>query len=67
MKKRYFIISLAIITTIAYIDLVENCREIDKTIANILQVDNTYKTKLIVKKNPYFKTLTHPPRSTKRL
>lgn len=57
MKKRYFIIMLAIITMIAYIDLIENCRQIDKAISNIIQVEKHYKTKLIVKKNPYFRDL----------
>ncbi len=57
MKKRYFIILLAIVTTIAYIDLIQNCRQIDRAISHIIQIEKQYKSKLIVKKNPYFKAI----------
>ena len=55
MKKRYFFLLLSIITTIAYLDMVDSCRQIDKAIAAVFSVDESYKTQLPMTKNPYFK------------
>ncbi len=57
MKKRYFFLLLSIITTIAYLDMVDSCRRIDKAIAAVFSVDEYYKKQLPMTKNPYFKIL----------
>ncbi len=39
MKKRYFIIGLALITTIAYFDLIDSCKKIDKVISSMIELE----------------------------
>ncbi len=40
MKKRYIIVFLSIITAIAYIDLVDSCKKIDKVTAQTFETSH---------------------------
>lgn len=40
MKKSYIIVFLSIITTIAYIDLVDSCKKIDKVNSQIFKTSH---------------------------
>lgn len=40
MKKRYIMIFVSIVLTIAYIDLVDSFRQVDKIISQIVRIDS---------------------------
>jgi len=40
MKKRYILILLSIVLAIAYIDLIDSCRCIDRVISKVVNVEN---------------------------
>lgn len=39
MKKRYIILVISIITTIAYFDMVDSFKHIDKIVSNMIKLD----------------------------
>jgi len=55
MKKRYFFILLAIILTIAYFDLVDTCRQLDKVVSDMIKLDSEIQTKIDTTQNFYIK------------
>ncbi len=46
MKKRYIILVLSIITTIAYFDMVDSFKHIDKIVSNMLKLDTDIKNEI---------------------
>ena len=46
MKKRYIILVASIIMTIAYIDLVDSFKHIDKIISQMIKLDSDIKTEI---------------------
>lgn len=46
MKKRYFFIFISIILTIAYFDLADTCRQLDKVVSEMIKLDSEIQTKI---------------------
>lgn len=46
MKKRYIILIVSIIMTIAYIDMIDSFKHIDKIISQMIKLDSEIKTEI---------------------
>ncbi len=46
MKKRYILLFASIIMTIAYMDLVDSFKHIDKVLSQMLKLDSDIKTEI---------------------
>ncbi len=46
MKKRYILLIVSIIMTIAYIDLVDSFKHFDKIISQMIKLDSNIKTEV---------------------
>ena len=48
MKKRYILLIVSIIMTIAYIDLVDSFKHFDKIISQMIKLDSNIKTEVVM-------------------